>query len=143
MRNLISKVYNPWARVVAILARVVRSNGRWSRPVFTIVFDKFYRHFPTNGKVVYQEHYASVRALVPPESLLEYHIAEGWAPLCEFLGHEKPTMPFPQGNDGEATQNHIQQFVMSEALQACGKLFIALAGVVLMLGLGLGLGRLL
>lgn len=127
MRNLISQVYNPWAATVAALAQLVGSNGRWSRPVFTIAFDKFYRHFPTNGKAVYQEHYAAVRALVPSERLLEYRIDEGWGPLCEFLGHEKPSMPFPRGNDGEVTQKLIQQLVMSEALQACQKLLILIA----------------
>jgi hypothetical protein len=127
MQNLISKVYNPWAATVAVLARLVGSTGRWSRPVFVIAFDKFYRHFPTNGKAVYREHYEAVRALVPRERLLEYRITEGWGPLCDFLGHEKPEMRFPQGNDGETTQRLIQQLVAREALQACQKLFILLA----------------
>lgn len=31
------------------------------------------------------EHYRRVRGLVPNDSLLEYDIHEGWAPLCEFF----------------------------------------------------------
>lgn len=131
MVNLISRVYNPWAAAVALLAQLVGSNGRWSLPVFTLVFEKFYRDFPTNGKAVYKEHYAAVRALVPCERLLEYHITEGWVPLCKFLGHEVPTVPFPQSNDGETTQKLIQQLVANEAMQAFQKLCVLLVSVAL------------
>ena len=46
----------------------------------------------------YEEHNALVRELVPKERLLEYHVSQGWAPLCEFLGKEVPSGPMPSGN---------------------------------------------
>lgn len=49
---------------------------------------------------VYEAHLDEVRRTVPPERLLEYHVAQGWAPLCEFLGRPIPQdVPFPRLND--------------------------------------------
>ncbi|KAI0015251.1 hypothetical protein F4780DRAFT_784350 [Xylariomycetidae sp. FL0641] len=47
------------------------------------------------------EHYAAVRRLARPDRLLEFRLADGWAPLCAFLGvDEVPRAPFPHRNDG-------------------------------------------
>lgn len=59
----------------------------------------------------FKDHYAHVRAVVPPERLLEFDIRkDGWKELCGFLGEEIPTKkmddgkreeePFPNINDG-------------------------------------------
>jgi len=42
--------------------------------------------------------YARVRALVPPEQLLEFNVQQGWAPLCRFLHKPVPEAPFPWTN---------------------------------------------
>jgi hypothetical protein len=40
-----------------------------------------------------------VRGLgLPRERLLEWTAADGWGPLCEFLGKDVPLEAFPQGN---------------------------------------------
>jgi type IV secretory pathway TrbF-like protein len=40
-----------------------------------------------------------VRGLgLPRDRLLEWTAADGWEPLCEFLGKDVPTEAFPQGN---------------------------------------------
>lgn len=62
----------------------------------------FYGDFEKYGKQRFHEHYAEVRSLVPKERLLEYRIGEGWAPLCEFLGHKVPEVPFPNVNDSSS-----------------------------------------
>jgi hypothetical protein len=49
----------------------------------------------------YEAHNASVRDGVPPERLLEFDVAEGWTPLCEFLRVAVPDQPFPNVNDRE------------------------------------------
>ena len=41
----------------------------------------------------------SVRQFVPQEKLLVFQAREGWAPLCQFLGREVPTSPFPRLNN--------------------------------------------
>ena len=38
---------------------------------------------------------AEVRRAIAPERLLAFDVAEGWAPLCRFLGAEIPKTPFP------------------------------------------------
>lgn len=131
-QNLLTRVYNPWAATVATMARLCRSNGRWSRPAFTIIFDKFFRHFPTNGKAVYREHYAMVRSMVPRENLLEYHITEGWGPLCRFLEKDVPAVAFPSGNDGDATGELIRELVRSEAILACKRSGVVLLAVAML-----------
>ncbi|MFO1075599.1 MAG: sulfotransferase [Geminicoccaceae bacterium] len=40
-------------------------------------------------------HEAEVRRAIAPERLLAFDVAEGWAPLCRFLGAEIPKTPFP------------------------------------------------
>lgn len=40
-----------------------------------------------------------VRRAVPPERLLVWSAADGWEPMCEFLGVPVPSTPFPRVND--------------------------------------------
>ncbi len=41
---------------------------------------------------------AQVREAIPPERLLVFDVAEGWEPLCSFLGVPVPAGPFPHRN---------------------------------------------
>lgn len=71
--------------------------------VFYLTWDSLFDgDFRRNGKAVFQKHYAEIRGLVPSDRLLEYHISEGWEPLCRFLEVPVPDVPFPEGNDVEA-----------------------------------------
>jgi hypothetical protein len=47
----------------------------------------------------YGEHVEEVRAGVEPDRLLVWSVAEGWGPLCAFLGVPEPDQPFPHVND--------------------------------------------
>lgn len=47
----------------------------------------------------FRAHNAAVRAAVPADRLLVYEVAQGWGPLCTFLGAETPDVPFPRVND--------------------------------------------
>jgi len=51
---------------------------------------------------VYERHIAEVKAAIPPERLLVLDVAEGWEPLCAFLGVPVPDEPFPQSNERAA-----------------------------------------
>ncbi len=46
----------------------------------------------------FERHNAAVRAEVPPQRLLEWTAADGWAPICERLGLPIPDEPFPVTN---------------------------------------------
>ncbi len=50
---------------------------------------------------VYEQHVEEVRRTVPAERLLVYEVAEGWGPLCRFLGLAEPPEPFPRVNTTE------------------------------------------
>ncbi|KAL4905930.1 hypothetical protein BDW74DRAFT_177626 [Aspergillus multicolor] len=52
-----------------------------------------------NAKLVYREHFETVRKLAKPGKLLEYRLGDGWGPLCEFLGCEVPDAKFPHLNE--------------------------------------------
>jgi hypothetical protein len=47
---------------------------------------------------MFDEHTETVKATIPPERLLVYDVAEGWEPLCRFLGCPVPDEPFPRTN---------------------------------------------
>ena len=49
----------------------------------------------------YHRHTEEVIAAVPEKRLLVYEVAEGWEPLCRFLGRPIPETPFPQVNSTE------------------------------------------
>ena len=53
---------------------------------------------PAAAISAYEAHYDAVRATVPPDHLLEFNVADGWTPLCDFLGVSPPSTPFPRTN---------------------------------------------
>ena len=46
----------------------------------------------------YRRNNAKVRAVIPADKLLVFTPADGWAPLCRFLGVPVPATPFPRSN---------------------------------------------
>lgn len=55
-----------------------------------------------NMRKTFLEHSELVKKMVPRERLLVFEVDEGWGPLCEFLGVERPGGKFPHVNDSEA-----------------------------------------
>ncbi len=47
---------------------------------------------------VYRAHNAAVKATIPPARLLVFDGADGWEPLCAFLGVPVPDEPYPNTN---------------------------------------------
>ena len=47
---------------------------------------------------VFKAHNAKVRQVIPAERLLVYEVAQGWGPLCGFLGVPEPTEAMPKVN---------------------------------------------
>ena len=64
-----------------------------------------------NARARYREHNALVRRLVPPGRLLVFDLADGWAPLCAFLGRPVPAVPFPRVNES-AQFDEVQRKVL-------------------------------
>lgn len=68
----------------------------------------------------FERHARAVRAYVPAERLLVYRVADGWPPLCAFLGVPVPDVPFPAGND-------TATFRRSQVRQIAGGLAVPVA----------------
>jgi hypothetical protein len=59
---------------------------------------------------VYQQHTEDVVEHLPPDRVLVWRAAEGWEPLCAFLGVPVPNEPFPRLNDLSSWQDVIRQW---------------------------------
>lgn len=59
---------------------------------------------PEHAIAVYEAHNAAVLREVPPAQLLVFNPAEGWEPLCRFLGVPVPDQAFPKINSTQEWQ---------------------------------------
>lgn len=50
---------------------------------------------------VFKAHSAEVQGALPPSRLLTFNVAEGWEPLCQFLGCAVPAISFPNLNSSK------------------------------------------
>lgn len=77
--------------------------GPWREMVEKVVLDLFDGrvHERAHATAVFRAHNDAVREAIPPERLLVYYAAEGWGPLCRFLGIDEPSAPMPKVNTRE------------------------------------------
>lgn len=61
-----------------------------------------------NVIAVFNRHNAEVQSRIPTERLLVFEAAQGWEPLCAFLGVPAPDEPFPRVNSREEFWDHVQ-----------------------------------
>jgi hypothetical protein len=110
----------PSAKVIL----TVRDPQAWFASTQATIFTSDYTQPPANGfesmvrKVVgrmfdmrmhdrdwlisiFERHNDEVRATIAPERLLTYEVAQGWGPLCDFLGVAVPDSPMPKVNSTE------------------------------------------
>ncbi len=68
--------------------------------VVQLLRDRFNDRFedPTAMMDAYERHNAAVRQGVSADRLLEWSPTDGWAPICDRLGLDVPTEPFPITN---------------------------------------------
>lgn len=68
-----------------------------------IVAGKAFGHDLSRENLIasYERHNAEVQQRIPPERLLVFDPAQGWAPLCAFLGVPAPAEDFPRANSRE------------------------------------------
>ncbi|QIX01340.1 hypothetical protein AMS68_006857 [Peltaster fructicola] len=86
-----------------------------------------------NALQVYRDHNALVRLVTPPERLLCFKLKDGWQPLCEFLQVDKPEVPFPSVNEGDAVKEVVAAFVNKSMKRAVLNLGIGVAVVAALL----------
>ncbi len=59
----------------------------------------------------FERHNATVRREAPADRLLDYRVADGWEPLCRFLGVPVPDAPFPKANTTEDFVREVRSIV--------------------------------
>jgi hypothetical protein len=74
-----------------------------------IVSDKTFSGVTNQAHVldVLARHEAEVKRSIPAGRLLVFDVAEGWEPLCRFLGVPVPDTPFPRTNSSEEFQARL------------------------------------
>lgn len=80
----------------------------WSEMVFELIWDGTF-----HGRVedrehaidVYRAHNDYVKSHAPADRLLVFEAAQGWEPLCRFLGCPVPDVPYPRVNTTEEFQS--------------------------------------
>jgi hypothetical protein len=83
---------------------------------------------------VFREHERAVREAIPPERLLVFDVAEGWAPLCTFLGKPiPPGEPFPHVNDTSSFQRRARFEALRQGVRFGLPTLAGVAGAVALL----------
>lgn len=62
---------------------------------------------PAHLSAVFEAHNANVRATIAPDRLLVFDVADGWEPLCAFLGVAVPDVAFPFTNTPEEFHSNL------------------------------------
>lgn len=90
-----------WFSILALLSHRATPGGRF--------FGEFYAEWqrrvggPVTTPETYEAHARRVRSVVPAARLLEFQAADGYGPLCRFLGHPIPDELYPHLNDTKFT----------------------------------------
>jgi hypothetical protein len=56
----------------------------------------------------FEQRLQQVKATVPKENLLVHAAADGWEPLCAFLGVDVPSIPYPRLNESVKIKRFIR-----------------------------------
>jgi hypothetical protein len=78
--------------------------------ILRAIFSKNFNNQPYDRDTclaAYAAHNAGVIRDVPPARLLVFNVAEGWGPLCKFLGVPVPDLPFPQVNSTDEFRENM------------------------------------
>jgi hypothetical protein len=79
--------------------------GTWSDMVHEVIVEREFGGEPNDRDhlvAAFERHTEAVIATIDPARLLVYRVAQGWEPLCAFLGAPVPDEPFPRVNDRES-----------------------------------------
>lgn len=84
---------------------------------------------------VFRAHERAVRTAIPPERLLVFDVAQGWEPLCAFLGTPVPAgEPFPHVNDTHEFQRHARFEALRHSLRFGAPTLAGAAGLLALVG---------
>jgi hypothetical protein len=86
-----------------------RGLGRWTTMCATLWIHYFKTFDATEEQMTtkFHEHYESLRKAVPKDRILEFRAADGWEPLCKFLGKDIPAQPYPRVNESAGFEKSL------------------------------------
>ena len=102
--------YDSVARTIYPVSQAAPAGPHRDMIEATIWWGTFGDRFADRAEAVriFREHNDAVRREIDPDRLLEFRVADGWEPLCAFLGSPVPDMPFPRLNDTDAFQQRVR-----------------------------------
>jgi hypothetical protein len=94
LSNARAKVDEPWASYMSLMKDMWAKSGLLGNE----------DEGPGAGRMAeaMERYNAEVKAAVPPGRLLVWSPADGWGPLCEFVGAPVPAEPLPHVNDSKS-----------------------------------------
>lgn len=132
-------ILNVWSPIVRLIARldptfVGSMNGtamRWTKGWMGAHSRK---EMQEKAREKYKAHYSLVERVTSPERLLKFELADGWGPLCEFLGEPVPDVQFPHTNESAALNEKIYliiQIGLKNAVRSLAKFLLPLLVVTI------------
>ena len=93
-----------------------RKRKRFFDTLHLAIYGSFNPEATALYRVKYRQHNERVQAVIPAEKLLVFNVKQGWKPLCEFLGCDAPSVPFPRANVAHSdTKSKISGLGRTEA----------------------------
>lgn len=96
--------------IFKMMPRAMKPGDSRGRMAYELIFKKTFGgnlDDRDHAIAVYERHNAAVQAAISADRLLVYDLAEGWGPLCKFLGVPVPSTPMPKVN---STDEFLQIF---------------------------------
>lgn len=114
-----------YTRPLFIVVPWMRKMKRFLDTLHQAIYGSFNPQATALYRVKYRQHNERVQAVIPAEKLLVFNVKQGWKPLCEFLGCDVPSTPFPRANVAHSdTKKGISEFGKTERSLAFGIFFV-------------------
>ena len=93
-----SKMLPFYVRVLFYILPWMKKTKHFFDTLHQAIYGSFNPEATALYRVKYRQHNERVQAVIPAEKLLVFNVKQGWKPLCEFLGCDVPSTPFPRVN---------------------------------------------
>uniref|UniRef100_H2XLT6 Sulfotransferase n=2 Tax=Ciona intestinalis TaxID=7719 RepID=H2XLT6_CIOIN len=98
----------------------------------------FWQTVDKNGTIqkhVFRQHNVYVQQKAPKNKLLVYNLADGWEPLCKFLGKDVPDQVFPRMNVGATlVANMMAKHPVMKRMQKEFKISMGIISILMLYG---------
>ena len=106
-------------RPLFIVVPWMRKMKRFIDTLHQAIYGSFNPEATALYRVKYRQHNERVQAVIPAEKLLVFNVKQGWKPLCDFLGCDVPSTPFPRVNVAHSdSKKRMSQFAKTERFVA-------------------------